>query len=138
MADLFHVSEAAALGLHAALLLAREPTDVVPVRALAGRLAVSRAHLAKVLQSLERAGIVAGVRGPTGGYRLARPPRRVTLRQVYEAVEGPHETGRCMFAVPACGGNGCPLGGFTRSLADKVVARLDRTRLSDVMIRLGD
>ncbi|HDQ99910.1 MAG TPA: Rrf2 family transcriptional regulator [candidate division WOR-3 bacterium] len=136
MAQLFQVSEAASLALHAGLLLARAGDAPVPVSELARRLKVSRAHLAKVLQALERAGLVQGTRGPAGGYRLARPANKTTLRQVYEAVAGPLANGRCVFGVPACDGNGCPLGGFTRGLAGRVITKLDRTRLSDVKVRL--
>ncbi len=137
MANPFHVSEAASLGLHAALLLARTPDRRLPVRELAGTLKVSAAHLAKVLQALERAGLVEATRGPAGGFRLTRPAARVSLRQVYEAIEGPLTNGRCMFGVPACDGNGCPLGAFTRSLTKRVVDKLSRTRLADVKVKLG-
>jgi Rrf2 family protein len=45
--------------------------------------------LLKVLHPLARAGILEAVRGPHGGYRLARPAGRITLLDVVEAVEGP-------------------------------------------------
>jgi Rrf2 family protein len=45
--------------------------------------------LLKVLRSLVRAGLLDSVKGPHGGYRLARPPRRITLLEVVEAVDGP-------------------------------------------------
>lgn len=137
MAELFHVSEAAALALHAMLLLAREPRGQASARELADRLSASQTHLAKVLQTLDRAGLVRGSRGPTGGYRLARPARQITLRQVYEAVEGPLQATSCMFGVPACDGNGCPLGRMTGSLTNKVLDKLEHTRLSDLKMKLG-
>ena len=137
MANMFHASEAASLGLHAAALLARSPERLVPVKELARVLEASAAHLAKVLQALERAGLVKAVRGPSGGFQLARPAARVSLKQVYEAVEGPFGDGRCLFGVRACRGDGCPLGGFTRSLSARIVDRLGRTRLSDVKVKLG-
>jgi Rrf2 family protein len=45
--------------------------------------------LLKILKSLVSARILLGVKGPNGGYRLARPADRITLLQVIEAVEGP-------------------------------------------------
>ncbi|MFO7638327.1 MAG: Rrf2 family transcriptional regulator [bacterium] len=137
MSELLHVSEAAALAVHAALLLARKPVGLTSVRDIADTLKVSRTHLAKVLQVLERADLVRGVRGPAGGYRLARPPRQITLRQVYEAVEGPTTATRCMFGIPACDGTGCPLGGLTSGFSRRVLAKLDHTRLSDLKLKLG-
>jgi Rrf2 family protein len=45
--------------------------------------------LLKVLKRLVTAGILQSVRGPGGGFRLARAPRRISLLEVVEAVEGP-------------------------------------------------
>jgi Rrf2 family protein len=46
-------------------------------------------YLVKVLSPLAAAGILRVVRGPSGGYRLNRPLKEVTLLEVVEAVEGP-------------------------------------------------
>jgi len=43
--------------------------------------------LAKVLSRLEKAGLVQGIEGIGGGFVLARPPGRVTVREVLEAVD---------------------------------------------------
>jgi DNA-binding IscR family transcriptional regulator len=42
-----------------------------------------------VLQSLVSAQVLLSVKGPSGGYRLARPAGKVTLLEVVEAVDGP-------------------------------------------------
>ena len=46
-------------------------------------------YLLKILQQLVRANILRSKRGPRGGFNLARNPRKVTLLEVIEAVEGP-------------------------------------------------
>jgi len=56
---------------------------------------VPSAYLAKQLQALSKAGIVAGARGPAGGYRLARPAEKITLRDIVLAIEGPGPCFRC-------------------------------------------
>jgi Rrf2 family iron-sulfur cluster assembly transcriptional regulator len=43
------------------------------------RQGIPRRYLEQVLQQLVRASVLAGVRGPRGGYRLARERRRITL-----------------------------------------------------------
>jgi Rrf2 family protein len=58
------------------------------VREVAGQTAVPGAHLAKVIQSLVRAGLVETTRGRGGGVRLARDPAEITVRQAVEAVQG--------------------------------------------------
>jgi Rrf2 family protein len=47
--------------------------------------------LQRVLHRLVLARVLLGVKGPNGGYRLARPADRITLLDVVEAVEGPLE-----------------------------------------------
>lgn len=46
-------------------------------------------YLLKILQQLVRANILRSKRGPRGGFNLARTPKKVTLLEVIEAVEGP-------------------------------------------------
>jgi len=46
-------------------------------------------YLLKILQQLVKANILRSKRGPRGGFSLARPPQKITLLQVIEAVDGP-------------------------------------------------
>jgi Rrf2 family transcriptional regulator, iron-sulfur cluster assembly transcription factor len=53
---------------------------------VAERLGVSRRGLEPVLQALSRAGLLDSLRGPRGGYRLARRPREIALQDIIAAV----------------------------------------------------
>ncbi len=53
------------------------------------------AYLAKHLQALSRAGIVAADRGAKGGYRLGRAPSKISLLDIVLAIEGPQPAFRC-------------------------------------------
>ncbi len=72
---------------------------------IAERLGMARRGMEPLLQSLSRAGLLESVRGPRGGYRLARPRRDVTVREVVsvafaddvEGADGP--TGALQGAV---------------------------------------
>ena len=46
-------------------------------------------YLLKILQQLVRANVLRSKRGPRGGFSLARSPRKITMLQVVEAVDGP-------------------------------------------------
>lgn len=50
------------------------------------RQGIPRRYLEQVLQALVRAGILSGVRGPRGGYRLARERRRITLGEIVRVI----------------------------------------------------
>ena len=46
-------------------------------------------YLLKILQQLVRVNVLRSKRGPRGGFSLARPPRKITMLQIIEAVDGP-------------------------------------------------
>lgn len=73
------------VGFHAG----RGAADLAPAAEIAERLGMARRGLEPVLQSLSRAGILDSVRGPRGGYRLARRPRDIALVQVLAALGDP-------------------------------------------------
>lgn len=132
MAGLIRVSEAASLGLHAAMLLAKAEGERVRTRELGERIGASQAHLVKVLQALSRAGLVETERGPHGGVRLARPAASVTLLAVYEAIDGPLETTECLLDKPICDGHCCVLGRVLHGMNQEAREHLARTTLADV------
>jgi Rrf2 family iron-sulfur cluster assembly transcriptional regulator len=59
-----------------------------PVRSkeITGRQGIPQRYIEQVMQRLVRAGILNGVRGPRGGYRLARERRRVTVGEIARIV----------------------------------------------------
>jgi len=59
----------------------------VTVGQVAERNRIPEGALAKVLQQLVRTGIARGIRGVGGGYRLARPGRRITVQDVIDVFE---------------------------------------------------
>lgn len=126
------ISEAAVLGLHAAVVLAEIPGEQRSTGELARALGVSEAHLSKVLQRLARHGLVRSVRGPGGGFSLAAEPQEVTLLQVYEAIEGPLAPSDCLLDAAQCGGSDCILGGLLTTVNRQVREYLTATRLADL------
>lgn len=82
--------------LRAAYELARRaPGDVAHTCDIAAAQRIPASRLAKVLQELAHAGLVRTIRGSGGGVTLARPAGDITVRDVYEAVEGPVLLCRC-------------------------------------------
>ena len=130
MQHLLKISEAASLAMHTMGLLAAEPGRLISTREMAGRLRVSEAHLAKVMQRLGRAGLVRSQRGPKGGFSLLRRPEEITLLEVYEATEGPLREQTCLLGKPMCNGN-CIMGGLLERVGDQVRDYFSGTRLSD-------
>ncbi len=59
----------------------------------AARLGLPRRHLEQLMQQLVKAGLLKGVRGPRGGYRLARERRRVSVADILLALQVEREGG---------------------------------------------
>jgi Rrf2 family protein len=67
-------------------------------------------YLAKILQNLVQAGILESVRGPKGGFRLAKAARQITVGEVVAALEGEGALEGCVMGFPDCGPvNPCPM-----------------------------
>jgi Rrf2 family protein len=75
------------LALYAILQLASDPARQFSGADIAERFGISPNHLAKVLRTLGRAGLVEALRGAGGGYRFRGNARRVTLLEVIQLFE---------------------------------------------------
>ena len=60
----------------------------VPLNVLAQRNGISPQFLEQVFASLRRAGIVRSIKGPQGGYYLARPASEITVSDIVYAIDG--------------------------------------------------
>jgi Rrf2 family protein len=82
--------------LHCCAILSGLPEGrYLSTKALAELHGLPKEYLSKALQSLSQAGLVHTTLGPSGGYRLARPPSEVTFLDIVEAVEGKGRTFVC-------------------------------------------
>ena len=80
--------------VHCCVVLS-EAEGPVSAQRLAEYHGVSRTYLAKHLQQLSRAGLVASTEGRVGGYTLTRPAAEITVLDVVVAIEGPEPAFRC-------------------------------------------
>jgi len=78
-----------------AVLAGLEAGEYLSTKALAEFHGVPKEYLSKALQNLARAGLVEGTLGPTGGYRLARPPKAISFLDIVEAVDGKSQGFQC-------------------------------------------
>src|SRR6266404_500182 len=84
------LTRASSYALHALTNMARQkPGTPVASHKIAQEHGIPERFLLKVLHPLVSAGILSSLKGPHGGYRLARPTSDITLLEVVEAVDGP-------------------------------------------------
>ena len=119
-----------------ALTEAQAGEDLMSLAAIAKRQDLSLPYLEQLFVKLRRAGLVEAVRGPGGGYRLARSPDSIRISEVMEAVE---ENVDAMHS--GAGASGGVSGTRAQSLTNRlweglsahVYVFLHQTRLSDVI-----
>jgi Rrf2 family protein len=99
---------------------------------IAQRLGLPRRYLEQVMQQLVRAGVLRGVRGPRGGYRLARERRRITVGQVVRVVHGPEEAADETGLVSASDLGRKVMAPFWREVEDELMRRLDEVTIEDL------
>jgi Rrf2 family iron-sulfur cluster assembly transcriptional regulator len=79
-------------------LAGQDAGRATPLAAIAARQQISRPYLEQLFARLRRRGLVSAVRGPGGGYRLARPAADLSIADVVQAVDEPLRATRC----PGC------------------------------------
>lgn len=90
-------------GARAALEIARHwGKRHVKRREIAERQSVSDSYLENILISLRSQGLVRTVRGANGGFTLTRSPERITLLDLFEALEGDLNPVACAGDGDAC------------------------------------
>ena len=106
--------------------------DPVQSGEITRRQAIPKRYLEQVLQQLVRAEILTGVRGPRGGYRLARERRRISLGDIVRVVEAMDEA-----TDPVEETDCAPLGQevvrpIWRELQSEFLSKLDAITLQDL------
>ena len=116
--------------------LAGQQTDrALSLAAIAERQQISRPYLEQLFARLRREGLVRSVRGPGGGYRLARPAEEMSVADVVTAVDEPLRATRCRGDGPGCmtGGARCLTHDLWAETGRQLQAYLSGVSLADVL-----
>jgi Rrf2 family protein len=104
--------------------------EPVQIRRIAGEQGIPARFLVQILLQLKSASLVLSTRGASGGYRLSRPPREISLAEVLDVMEGADRpTTSAGKATPLVGS----LLNFCREMAVAQRDRLDDTTLADLV-----
>ena len=130
MPSIINFSEAASIGIHGIIILARtgEPMNAIE---LSKRLVKSKHHIGKVMQRLVKTGFLDSYRGPTGGFKLKRNPEELSMYEIYAAIEGEVEIKDCQNTNPICPFNKCIHNNVVKILSTNFVDYMRNERLSE-------
>lgn len=68
----------------------------ISIKEIAERQGISFSYLEQILHKLGKAGLIESVRGPAGGYLLARKPSDLTIGDIVRVLEGPIALSHCL------------------------------------------
>jgi len=119
--------------IRAVTFLARYPGGAAPGAVVAEEEGIPAPVLGKVLQELARKGLLESRRGPGGGFRLARKPHLITLRDVVAAIDGLDQFAECAVGLEGCSDQSpCPLHDTWKALRAQLMKYLEATTLADM------
>ena len=127
------LSQTVEYALRAVVCLANASPQAQTTGELSKVTQVPAAYLSKVMLGLTRAGIVRSQRGPNGGFTLVKPPDRLSLLEVVNAVDPVRRIRTCPLEIREHGTHLCPL----HRRLDQVIAMIEsafaETSLADIL-----
>jgi Rrf2 family iron-sulfur cluster assembly transcriptional regulator len=120
-------------------LAAHGEDRAVSLAEIAGRQQISLPYLEQLFARLRRGGLVRSVRGPGGGYRLAKAAAETRIAEIVHAVDEPIRATRCTGDKPGvgcmAGGEQCLTHGLWDALGRHIESYLAGVSLDDVIQR---
>lgn len=111
----------------------------VSSKEIAERQDLSQKYLENLMAALRSAGLIRSVRGPQGGHMLACPPEQVTLRAIFETLEGTGGFVECTTDATFCERScDCVTQEVWAQMYAAAMAVLTKTTLADLVRRSGE
>jgi Rrf2 family protein len=127
------LTRASSYALHAVAFMAQQKTDKpVASHNIADARGIPERFLLKVLKPLVSAHVLRSVKGPNGGYKLARSPSDITMLEILEAVDGPIR-GQAPFVEENNAALNTKLDAICRKSAEAVRDYLEKIHMSDLI-----
>jgi Rrf2 family protein len=128
------LTRASSYALHAVAHMAALGEDrPVASHHIAKARGIPELFLLKILKPLVSARILRSVKGPNGGYRLAKPANKITLLEIVEAVDGPIR-GTAPLADGSKDGLDAKLETICTQAAEQVRRQLGKVHLSELRL----
>lgn len=128
------ISQTAEYALRAMIvLLARDGGSRCSAQDVAAHAKVPVDYMAKILNSLVKAGLVVAQRGRNGGCKAARPAAEIRVLDIVQAVDPIQRIHRCPVGITAHGARLCPLHRKLDEAAECVEQAFASTTMADLL-----
>ncbi len=116
------------------LIASLNSQEPILAKQIAGALSIPKEFLNKVLQILVKAGFLTSVRGPGGGFVLAKDPKDITIFDIVKEIDGMEWFESCILRVGSCDAeNPCALHDYWFKMRNQIRAVLDHESLADLV-----
>jgi Rrf2 family iron-sulfur cluster assembly transcriptional regulator len=114
-------------------LAMRGDHNPVTLAGISERQKISLSYLEQLFGKLRRNNIVSSVRGPGGGYRLARPAEQIAISEIILAVDEPLDATSCAGKGDCLDGNACITHELWQGLTKTIYAYLAEVNLQEMV-----
>jgi Rrf2 family iron-sulfur cluster assembly transcriptional regulator len=110
------------------------PDVVVNIKKISEKQDVSVAYLEQILHKLKNTGLIKSVKGPGGGYKLARKPEDITIAEIVSELEGPVALTSCLDPSEGCVRvENCVTHMLWKALGEQIETFLNTITLADLL-----
>ncbi len=125
-------------GLFGAVHLAKQPPgSVISLTEISEAQNIPDKFLAKIFQSMTRAGILKSHRGVRGGFSLLKRPKKVTIADILNAIQGDTDPVKCISNGKQCNKRGdCAVRDLILEGRKQMFAYYSKQTLEDLTVRV--
>lgn len=126
-------SQTTEYALRAVVWLAEKQGTAQTTQEIATAAQIPLGYLAKVLQTLSRAGLVTALRGKRGGFELAKPPSSISVLEIINVIEPIRRIRTCPLNLESHGQHLCALHRKIDDALASIESSFAKARLSDLI-----
>lgn len=118
----------------ALIYIAAHNSNMIPVTELVENLDIPRPFLRKILQVLNRKGVLSSTKGKGGGFRLTLSPKKIFLMDLIRIFHGPVKLNECIFRKRICPDiRTCSLRKKIKTIEKNVIAELKSVTIASLL-----
>jgi len=115
--------------------MAEKSKETLTAQEVSEATGISLPTVSKILKKLVKAHVLTSLRGAKGGYHLTRPPEKITVAAVINALEGPIALTECSSSKTSCEqAKGCHIQGRWNLINQRIFNALESVTLADMIL----
>jgi Rrf2 family protein len=120
--------------LRALIFIANKNPAIIAVSDIDIQIGVSKPFLRKILQNLNKKGILISRKGKGGGFVLAKKPEKIFLQDIMKIFQGELALNNCIFDKKLCQNHKtCILRNKINSIERTLLSEIEQIKLTDLM-----